>query len=92
MELRHYKDALDCLNECEVEAGDKVADVFFRRSQVRTYNKLSSDEDFKLALFDIKKAISLKPEIKIYNKHLEILNKIIEKNEKTELERTKSKH
>jgi tetratricopeptide (TPR) repeat protein len=87
LELRHFKDALHCLDECEKYAEEKVADVFFRRSQVRSYNKLSSDEDLKLAMKDIKKAIELKKDISIYNEHLMVLKTIMNKRENTEIER-----
>ena len=91
LELNHYKDAIDCLNECVTLAEDKVADVYFRRSQARTYNKLSSNSDLKLAMEDILKAKELKPEVKIYSEHHDILNKIIETKKKTEIDRIKSK-
>ena len=32
IELRHYSSAINCLNECEEEAGDLVPDVFFKKS------------------------------------------------------------
>jgi len=92
MELRHYKEALECLDECETLAENKVADVFFRRSQIRTYNKLASDNDLQLALSDIKKAIELKNDVKIYLEHLDILNKIIDKKKSTRKEKVKSNY
>lgn len=90
MELRHFKEALNCLNECVDLAEDKVADVYFRRSQVRTYNKGSSDLELKLALDDIEKAIALKSEIKIYQEHKEILIKIINRRATKEKEKIQS--
>jgi tetratricopeptide (TPR) repeat protein len=90
LELRHYKEALECLNECETLAEDKVADVFFRRSQARTYNKISNDEDLELARKDILKAKDLKSDIKIYSEHLEILDSIIEKRKQSEIEKISS--
>jgi hypothetical protein len=77
MELRHYNDAIQCLDECLPICGDKVPDVYFRRSQARTYNKNSTDEELALAEKDIEKAISLKTE-KIYQEHKDILKKIVE--------------
>jgi tetratricopeptide (TPR) repeat protein len=79
MELRHYSEALDCLEEAIEIAKDRVPDLFFRRSQARCYNKFSKDEDLLLAKEDIDRAISLKKDEIIYKEHLNILNKLIEK-------------
>lgn len=76
MELRHYSEAVSCLNEAESLCGSKIPDVLLRRSQARTYNKSSSDEDLLLALADIKKALEVKQD-PIYEEHLGILNQII---------------
>ncbi|MCQ2821329.1 MAG: hypothetical protein MJ252_29055, partial [archaeon] len=84
MELREYSVAIECLDECVEVAEDKVADVYFRRSQARTYNKFSKAEDYEKAMKDIEKAIELKPEEEIYKQHKEILEKII--NDKAEAE------
>jgi len=79
MELRHFSDAVECLDECEAIAGDKVPDLFFRRSQARALNKCSNDEQLSLAKADIEKAISLKKEKEpIYVEHYEKVKKIIE--------------
>lgn len=77
MELRQYHCAIECLDECEQIAEDKVSDVFFRRSQARTYNRDSTDEDLELAMKDIEKAIQLKDSEVIYKEHKEKLEKII---------------
>ena len=90
MELRHYSEAIDCLDECISIAGDKISDLYFRRSQVRTYNKCSNDEDLRIANSDIEKAISLKKE-KIYFEHKEKLTKIIEDKKSSSLEKIESK-
>lgn len=83
MELRQYSCALECLDECAEVAEDKVADVYFRRSQCRTYNKNSTDADLELARNDIEKAIKIKDTENIYKEHKEILEKIIkERNDK----------
>lgn len=71
MELHHYTEALECLNEC-LEYYSDSPDVYFRRSQARIYNKFSMEESNLLALIDIKKAIKLKSiEDKMYQEHLE---------------------
>lgn len=85
MELRHYSEAIECLNECLTIAGDKVPDLYFRRSQARTYNKYSNESELKLAKEDIDKAISLKKE-QIYIEHKDKLIKIMEENQKTRVE------
>lgn len=77
MELREYSMAIECLDECVEVAEDKVADVYFRRSQARTYNRFSKAKDYEMAMADIDKAIELKPEEPIYKEHKEKLNKII---------------
>lgn len=77
MELHHYSEAIDCLDECLTIAEDKVPDLYFRRSQARSYNKCSNDEDLQKAMVDIDKAISLKNEA-IFSEHKEKLIKIQE--------------
>jgi tetratricopeptide (TPR) repeat protein len=89
MELRHYSDAIDCLDEAIVIAEDKVADLYFRRSQARAYNSYSSAEDLEKAMADINKAIELKPQ-SIYDEHKKIINDICEEKFNSELEKTQS--
>lgn len=91
MELRHYSDAIDCFDEALEIAKERVSDLFFRRSQARTYNKFSNYDDYLKALEDINKAIELKKEEIIYKEHLNILNKIIEKRSNEEYEIAESK-
>ena len=82
MEMRQYHCAIECLDECAEIAEDKVPDVYFRRSQARTYNRYSNDNELNLALNDIDKAIKLKNEENIYKEHKKILETIIkERNE-----------
>ena len=90
MELRHYSEAIECLDECIGIADEKVADLFFRRSQVRTFNKAADDEDLDKAKKDIEKAIYLKKE-PIYLEHQEKLLKIIEEKQKSQVEKIESK-
>ena len=89
MELRHYSDALDCLNEALEIAEDKVPDLYFRRSQVRTYNAYSEEEEYEKAMADIEKAISLKNDV-LYTEHKSILEELISKKFIDEVEMTKS--
>ena len=90
MELRHYSEAIECYDECIEVAGDKVSDLFFRRSQARACNKFSNDAQLKLAKEDIEKAISIKSE-EIYKEHNEKLKKIIEDRIKSRNEIIESK-
>lgn len=90
MELRHYSEAIDCLNECLSIARDKVPDLYFRRSQARTYNKCSNDDELKQAKADIDKAISLKND-PIYIEHKEKLTKIMEAKKSDSLDKVESK-
>jgi tetratricopeptide (TPR) repeat protein len=79
MELRHFTSALDCFTECISMSENFSSDAYFRRSQVRFYNKKSKEEDLNLALIDINKAISInsKNNSKVYNIHLKnVLNEI----------------
>jgi len=77
MELRHFSEAIECLDECIEIAGDKVPDIYFRRSQARSLNKAASDEQLNKAKDDIEKAILLKKEA-IYLEHHEKVKKMIE--------------
>jgi tetratricopeptide (TPR) repeat protein len=77
MQLRHFDEALDCLNESMYYSQDKVSDVFFRRAQVRMYNKYSTAADLKLAICDINRAIRLK-DLPIYIEQYESLKKLME--------------
>ncbi len=80
MELRHFSEAVDCFDEALEVAGDRLPDLYFRRSQARVYNKYSKQEDYELAKADILKAIELKKDEIIFKEHLDIINKIVEKN------------
>ncbi len=92
MELKHYSEAIDCINESFEYAGDKVPDLYFRRAQAVCYNKYSSDEDYKKALEDINKAIKLKKEKEpIYQEFLDKFKIVIETKKKEELEKITSK-
>ena len=77
MELRHYQEAISCLDECESICGEKIPDVLFRRSQARTYNKFSNENDLNLALKDIERAMVLR-NCEIYEEHFKILSYLIE--------------
>ena len=57
--LRHYSCAIDCLNECEKEAGDLVPDVFIRRAQAFMCKKNATKEDLLKVKNDIEKGIKL---------------------------------
>ena len=59
MELRHFSEAIDCLNEAIEIAGDRIPDLYFRRSQARSCNKYSNEEELAKALEDINKAIEI---------------------------------
>ena len=89
MELRHYTEAIKCLDECETICGEKIPDIFFRRSQARTYNKKSDYKEFELALIDIERAKLLK-NVDIYNEHFQILSCLINSKKKVEFEKIES--
>jgi tetratricopeptide (TPR) repeat protein len=87
MELRHYTEAIDTLDEALSIAEDKVPDLFFRRSQARACNKFSDNEELEKAMQDIDKAISLKDD-PLYHEHKQFLNKIKEERAKKGIQRT----
>jgi tetratricopeptide (TPR) repeat protein len=91
MELRHFTEAIECMDEAIPMAEDKVPDLYFRRSQARTYNKFSTEEELQLAMEDIDKAIELKPDENIYKEHKMKLENIKKEKLVKELEKTKSK-
>jgi hypothetical protein len=68
MELRHYKEAIDCLNECVSLSGETLAEPYFRRSQARLYNKFSDEDQLMLALADIQKAKSISSQARLYKR------------------------
>lgn len=84
MELRHYSEAIECLNEALTYAGDKIPDIYFRRAQARACNKYSNDKAYQLAFDDINKAITLKTD-PIYNQLLDKINCTIETKKQTEM-------
>ena len=59
IELRHYSSAINCLNECEKEAGDLVPDVFFRRAQALMCKKNMTKFELEQAEKDLEKSIIL---------------------------------
>jgi tetratricopeptide (TPR) repeat protein len=88
LELRHYFEAIECLDECIEIAEEKEASLYFRRSQARTYNRDSSEADLEKAMQDIEKAIKLKEDESVYIEHKEILIKIINKKLQSRREKT----
>ena len=92
LERRHFTEAIKCLDEAEEIAGDKVPDLFFRRSQARTYNKYSTYKDLELAMQDLENAfksniefnernkdnfMSKNDNFEVYTEHKLILEKIM---------------
>ena len=59
IELRHYSSAINCLNECEKEAGDLVPDVFLRRAQALICKKNMTKDELIQAEKDLEKSIIL---------------------------------
>jgi tetratricopeptide (TPR) repeat protein len=91
IELRHYSSAISSLDECLTYADDNAAaEIYFRRSQARTYNKYSDLEQLLIALADIQRALSLSNS-KIYYEHYEILQNLINRSKKNEKEKLTSK-
>ena len=59
IELRHYSSAINCLNECEKEAGNLVPDVYLRRAQALICKKNISKIELEKAEKDLEKSIQL---------------------------------
>ena len=60
MNLRNYNEAKKCLNEALEYANDNFPDIYFRRGQVRMYNKFSNFKELNLALGDFTNALCKK--------------------------------
>lgn len=88
--LRHFKNAIECLDECISLSGEKMADPYFRRCQARMCNKFSDEEQLILALADIQKAKSLSND-KIFEDTYIRLMVIIEQRQLNELEKLNCK-
>lgn len=92
MELRHYSEALECINEAFEYAGDKVPDLYFRRAQTIYNNKYADADDYNKAIEDLKKAIELKEQKNekepIYIEQLDKLSMIKSMKEKDEFDKT----
>lgn len=87
MELKHFEDALDCFNEAiEIAGENKVADLFFRRSQARVCNKFSNDLDLIKGRKDAIEAFRLNCKEVIYKEHLDFVEKILSEREKGKYE------
>jgi len=76
LRLHHHSEALRCL-DFALDLAPIAADCYFRRSQVRTYNKKSTVAELRLAMDDINKAIDRRPKDKLYQKHKELVEKTI---------------
>ena len=58
LQMRHYKNTVDCLDEClEIDENNVIA--LFRRSQAWMYNKNSKYGDLEKSLQDIEKVLSI---------------------------------
>jgi tetratricopeptide (TPR) repeat protein len=84
--LRNFTEALRCLEESLTYSDNKVPELYFRRSQVRMYNKDSTLDDLNLALEDIYKAIEINKEEVRFDEHLKILKIYMKEKESSEKE------
>ena len=77
--MRHYKNTVDCLDEClEIDENNVIA--LFRRSQAWMYNKNSKYGDLEKSLQDIEKVLS------IYKEQEESIKELIEQKRREEME------
>ena len=76
LKLNNHSEALRCL-EYGLELAPIAADCYFRRSQVRLYNKKSTVKDLRLAMDDANKALDRRPKDKIYQKHKVLVEEAI---------------
>jgi tetratricopeptide (TPR) repeat protein len=72
LKLHHYTEAIRCLDYA-IELAPIAADAYFRRSQARTYNRLATIAELRMAVDDANKALERRPKDKIYHKHKEHL-------------------
>ena len=86
IKLRHFKDAIECLDECISLSGEKLSDPYFRRCQARMCNKFSDEEQLMIALADIQKAKSLSNDM-IYEDTYRKLMILIEQRQLNEMEK-----
>ena len=86
IELRHFQEAIDCLDECISYCGDKVPNAYFRRCQARVCNKRCDDQELLLALADIHKAKSLQKD-DIYENLYDKLLWVFEEKRRIEVEK-----
>jgi tetratricopeptide (TPR) repeat protein len=68
LRMHHHSEALRCL-DYGLELAPIAADCYFRRSQVRLYNRKSTVKELRLAMDDANKALDRRPKDKIYHKH-----------------------
>ena len=87
MNLRNYKEAMKCLNEALEYANDTLPDIYFRRGQVRMYNKFSNLKELNLALGDFTNALCKKITIgeEIIRDHYNKIKKMISEKQKKEI-------
>ena len=87
--MRHYKNAVDCLDEC-LEIDENNVNALFRRSQARMYNKNSKFGDLEKSLKDIEKLLNIYKESnaalpQIYKEQEESIKELIEQKRKEEI-------
>ena len=87
MNLRNYKEAMKCLNEALEYANDTLPDSYFRRGQVRMYNKFSNLKELNLAFGDFTNALCKKITIgeEIIRDHYNKIKKMISEKQKKEI-------
>ncbi len=90
LQMRHYKNAVDCLDEC-LEIDENNVNALFRRSQARMYNKNSKFGDLEKSLKDIEKLLNIYKESnaalpQIYKEQEESIKELIEQKRKEEME------
>ena len=90
LQMRHYKNTVDCLDEClEIDENNVIA--LFRRSQAWMYNKNSKYGDLEKSLQDIEKVLSIYKESgaalpHLYKEQEESIKELIEQKRREEME------
>ena len=87
MHLRNFNEAIKCLNEAILYSDDKVAELYFRRSQARFYNRYSNYEKLNMAVHDACKAIEIDGEEERFKQHLQLLTCYAEEKKLNEKDR-----
>ena len=76
LRLHYYTESQKCLDYA-LELAPIAADAYYRRSQLRMYNRLSTIRELRLSVDDANKAVERRSKDKMYQKHKTLLDQAI---------------